>query len=70
MKRKFNVNRVQIPRQTKELDGESKLIDIDTRNSLNRIRSTWAKLKLTHNITNENINRKFDMQDLNITYTI
>jgi len=55
MKRKFNVNRVQLPRQN---------------NSLNKIRSTWAKLKVSHEITNTNINKKFDMQDLNITYTI
>jgi hypothetical protein len=55
MKRKFNVNRVQLPRQS---------------NSLNRIRSTWSKLKVSHEITDININNKFDMQDLNITYTI
>jgi len=40
LKRKFNVNRVQLPRQSKTLDSNSKLIDLDTRNSLNRIRST------------------------------
>ena len=33
MKRKFNVNRVQLPRQN---------------NTLNRIRSTWSKLKVSH----------------------
>lgn len=70
LKRKFNVNRVQLPRQSKTLDNNSKLVDLDTRNSLNRIRSTWAKLKLSHKETTINNNRKFDMQDLNITYTI
>ena len=55
MKRKFNVNRVQLPRQN---------------NTLNRIRSTWSKLKVSHEVTDVNINNKFDMQDLNITYTI
>jgi len=55
MKRKFNVNRVQLPRQN---------------NSLNRIRSTWMKLKVAHELTTINSNNKFDMQDLNITYTI
>lgn len=70
LKRKFNVNRVQLPRQSKTLDSNSKLIDLDTRNSLNRIRSTWTKLKLEHKAEDVNNNRKFDMQDLNITYTI
>ena len=70
LKRKFNVNRVQLPRQSKTLDSNSKLIDLDTRNSLNRIRSTWAKLKLEHQVEETNNDRKFDMQDLNITYTI
>lgn len=70
LKRKFNVNRVQLPRQSKTLDSNSKLIDLDTRNSLNRIRSTWTKLKLEHKVEDVNNNRKFDMQDLNITYTI
>ena len=70
LKRKFNVNRVQIPRQSKTLDSNSKLIDLDTRNSLNRIRSTWTKLKLEHQVEETNNDRKFDMQDLNITYTI
>lgn len=55
MKRKFNVNRVQLPRQT---------------NSTNRIRSTWMKMKLQHTPTSINNNNKFEMQDLNITYTI
>ena len=40
LKRKFNVNRVQLPRQSKTLDNNSKLVDLDTKNSLNRIRST------------------------------
>ena len=70
LKRKFNVNRVQLPRQSKTLDSNSKSIDLDTRNSLNRIRSTWTKLKLEHKVEAVNNNRKFDMQDLNITYTI
>ena len=55
MKRKFNVNRVQLPRQN---------------NTLNRIRSTWSRLKVSHEVTEVNSNNKFDMQDLNITYTI
>jgi len=70
LKRKFNVNRVQLPRQSKTLDNSTGLVMIDTRNSLNRIRSTWAKLKLSHNKTDININKKFDMQDLTVTYTI
>lgn len=70
LKRKFNVNRVQLPRQSKSLNNSTGLIDSDTRNSLNRIRSTWAKLKLSHNITETNINKKFNMQDLTVTYTI
>ena len=70
LKRKFNVNRVQLPRQSKTLDNSTGLINLDTRNSLNRIRSTWAKLKLSHNVTDTNINKKFDMQDLTVTYTV
>ena len=70
LKRKFNVNRVQLPRQSKTLDNSTGLVMLDTRNSLNRIRSTWSKLKLSHKTTAVNINKKFDMQDLTVTYTI
>jgi len=70
LKRKFNVNRIQFPRQSMTLDDTTGTITIDTRNSLNRIRSTWAKLKLCHNTTTTNINKKFDMQDLTVTYTV
>lgn len=69
LKRKFNVNRIQLPRQSKTIDNNGEL-SIDTRNSLNRIRSTWTKLKLSHNTTDTNINKKFDMQDLTVTYTV
>lgn len=40
LKRKFNVNRVQLPRQSKALNNTTGLIDLNTNNSLNRIRST------------------------------
>ena len=55
VKRKFNVNRVQLPRRDKSLD---------------RIRSTWVKLKLSHILDTTNSNSKLNMQDLTITYTI
>lgn len=56
MRRKFNVNRFQLPRE------------YGTRN---RIRSTWSKLKLTHKQKSTgNNNNKFEMQDLNINYTV
>lgn len=55
LKIKFNVNRVQLPRREKSLD---------------RIRSTWVKLKLSHTPNPLNINEKFSMQDLSITYTV
>lgn len=69
MKRKFNVNRVQFPRQSKTLDSNGDILE-NTLSSLNRIRSTWARMKLSHEKTTVNVNKKFDMQDLNITYTI
>lgn len=55
LKRKFNVNRVVLPRENR---------------TLNRIRSTWMKMKLSYNPLSRNNNNKFEMQDLNVTYTI
>ena len=55
MKRKFNVNRIQFPRQDK---------------SMNRIRSTWTKVRLNNTPNTINNNNRFEMQDLNIAYMI
>jgi len=40
LKRRFNVNRIQIPRQSKVLNNSTRAIDTLTPGSLNRIRST------------------------------
>jgi hypothetical protein len=37
---------------------------------MNRIRSTWMKMKLQNTPKTTNNNNKFEMQDLTITYTI
>ena len=55
MKRRFNVNRIHLPRQT---------------DSNNRIRSTWLKLKMENTPLPINNNHKFEMQDLVLSYTI
>ena len=55
MKRKFNVNRIQFPRQDK---------------SMNRIRSTWTKVRLNNTPNTINNNNRFEMQDLNVSYMV
>jgi len=50
-KKRFNVHRLHIPRQT---------------DTLNRIRSTWMKLKLSRSFNDINIDRKLSQQDMTI----
>ena len=58
-KRKFEVYRSNFPRA----------LDVSSR-PLNRIRSTWAFMKLQYNPTPTNKNAKLSMQDLTVIYTV
>lgn len=64
MKSKFNVNRVLFPRDNDHVSPEVNY-------PLNRIRSTWAKLKISHVVTTTtNVDKKFVMQDLAVSYSV